>query len=636
MFKGKKVFVSGGNGVIGNYLIEKLTSLGAILYVGDLKPRPAHWDKNIIYRQGDLNYITKEELEYFSPEYFFHLAATFERSDESYEFWDENKRHNLNLSTYLMGILKDIPSLKKVIFASSYLIYDKKLYNFNNPADLATKLKETDPILPRNLTGSAKLNHEIELRFLNEYKKDQFQTVSARIYRSYGKYSRDIISRWVRALLNNEEITVYKKEGIFDYVYAEDVADGLIKLAETSAANGIVNLGRGNARRVSEVLDVLKKHFSSMKYKEADIDMPYEASEADMTLYKSITSWQPSQDIETVIPKLIEFEKQSLASSQAESIKLKVLITSISRKVPLIKAVRNATHKIGTDISLYGGDGDVNCIGKHFVDIFWQMPKTIIENKNLIIQYLTDHKIKVVIPTRDGELLFWASLKNELSTLGITVMVSNPEAVNQCLDKFEFYSVSHKLNFPVIETSREISALQTKASSYVVKEQFGASSMGVGIDLSKEEAIAHSKKLENPIFQPYVKGQEVSVDLYVLKSGKAKGAIVRTRDLVVNGESQVTTTISNPALEALSIKLVESIGLYGHIVLQVMIDANNAFHVIECNSRFGGASTLSVSCGLDSFYWLLLEATGADVEGYAFTRLKENKTQVRYPQDIII
>lgn len=60
-FKGKRVFISGGNGVIGNALVRKLHESGAIIFVGDLKPRPATWSNQVIYRQGDLNLITKQE-----------------------------------------------------------------------------------------------------------------------------------------------------------------------------------------------------------------------------------------------------------------------------------------------------------------------------------------------------------------------------------------------------------------------------------------------------------------------------------------------------------------------------------------------------------------------------------------------
>jgi carbamoyl-phosphate synthase large subunit len=75
--------------------------------------------------------------------------------------------------------------------------------------------------------------------------------------------------------------------------------------------------------------------------------------------------------------------------------------------------------------------------------------------------------------------------------------------------------------------------------------------------------------------------------------------------------------------------------MYGHIVLQVLMDENENLHVIECNSRFGGASTLSIASGLDSFYWFMLEANQVDLDSYPFTRSKVEKKQVRFPEDLI-
>src|SRR5690606_35695036 len=102
----------------------------------------------------------------FAPEFVFHLAATFERSTETPEFWDENDRHNVRLSHHLMGLVKQVSSVRKVVFASSYLIYNPDLYTFDAPAETPVTLKEEDPIHPRNLCGAAKLLHEIELQFL--------------------------------------------------------------------------------------------------------------------------------------------------------------------------------------------------------------------------------------------------------------------------------------------------------------------------------------------------------------------------------------------------------------------------------------------------------------------------------------
>jgi len=131
MFNQKRIFISGAAGVIGTEMVDILLDQGAILFVGDLKPCPERWFNKLEYFHGDLNYICFEELNSFKPEYFIHLAATFERSSESYDFWQENFRHNIQLSNHLMTLVKDLKSVKSVVYASSYLIYDPHLYNFN-------------------------------------------------------------------------------------------------------------------------------------------------------------------------------------------------------------------------------------------------------------------------------------------------------------------------------------------------------------------------------------------------------------------------------------------------------------------------------------------------------------------------
>ena len=68
--KNKKVFVSGGAGVIGRELISLLINEGADIFVGDLIPCPENFKGKVKYRQGDLNHLTKQEIEDFSPEIF--------------------------------------------------------------------------------------------------------------------------------------------------------------------------------------------------------------------------------------------------------------------------------------------------------------------------------------------------------------------------------------------------------------------------------------------------------------------------------------------------------------------------------------------------------------------------------------
>ncbi|HUC91998.1 MAG TPA: NAD-dependent epimerase/dehydratase family protein [Paenibacillus sp.] len=633
MWKDKKVFISGGAGVIGTALVGKLLASGANVFVGDLKPKPASWPAGVRYRQGDLNAITAEELADFAPEVFFHLAATFERSVETYEFWGENDRHNVRLSHHLIDLMKDMPSLKKVVFASSYLIYNPELYQFPEPADGVRSLKEEDPISPRNLCGTAKLLHEKELHFLSDFSGGRLQTVSARIYRVYGKNSRDIVSRWIQALINGETIRVFRPEGLFDYVYAEDVAEGLFRLAESDAED-VVNLGRGRARRVSEVLDVLQRHFPGMRAVSEESDIPYEASEADMTRFHAVTGWLPKRDLEDTIPEMIEHYRSRRAESAPLQADATVLVSSLSKKIPLLKAVRKAVEKLGLHGDIIGADSNPACIGRHFADRFWEMPLLRDLQPEELIRICRKYGIRAIIPTRDGELAYYASLKSELEEKGIHVMVSDPAAVDICMDKLAFYKWGKEAGVPVIPTAARVEELD--GDTFVVKERNGAGSLSVGLKLDPAQAAVHAGSLKEPIFQPFVEGKEISVDLYVDRTGKCKGVILRYRVLVVNGESQITTTFRHEALEKRFAAYAERLGLYGHAVWQAFWDGAERLDVIECNARLGGASMLSLETGLDSIYWFLLESEGHTLDEVPFLRPSTEKTLIRYAEDRIV
>lgn len=625
--KNKRVFVSGGAGVIGREMVKKLTDLGAIVMVGDLVEMPDDFPRYVIYRRGDLNYITQHELDSFNPEIFFHLAATFERSTETYEHWEENFWHNIRLSNYLMTLMRNVLGLRRVVYASSYLIYKKGLYNFDAPRDKAVKLKEDDPIDPRNLTGLAKLAHEMELEFLSHFKSDQFTSICARIYRGYGKNSRDVISRWIRDLMAGKEISVYNPEGWFDYMYAGDSAEGLIRLAGIETT-GIVNLGTGRSRRVADVIEVLKGNFPDMKIGYGQADTKYEASEADTSKLESLINWLPERYLEETIPEIIDFERQCVVVEKGAK---NVLITSISKKVPLIKAVKRGVAKLSSSIKVYGSDLDENCLGKYFVDGFWKMPRLSEMSEEQFISYCRSNNIVLIIPTRDGELEYFAKLKGRLKEAGISVMLSDKETTTACLDKLAFAGLKDIKAIPGSDNIEDI-----EANSYVVKERYGAGAISIGLNLKKDKALEHSRTLKNPIYQPFVSGKEISVDAYITSGRQIKGIVMRRRDVVVNGESQVTSTFSDKTIEAEFRSILTKLNFYGHVIVQALIDDNGDIHVIECNPRFGGASTLSLQAGLDSFYWTYLEASGSALESYPFIRSTKEIKQIRHPQDFYI
>jgi len=628
--KNKRIFISGGAGVIGCELVSILNNYGAKLLVGDIKRRPISFPSNVQYRRGDLNYIGIYEIKTFQPDIFIHLAATFERTEESLDFYNENYWNNINLSNRLAKIFIQQNKIKKIIFASSYLVYDQQLYLSNDPKEIPYKLNENSILKPRNLIGLAKFYHENELNFLKKFYEKYPKIVSIRIFRGFGKNSNDIISRWIRSLINKDKINLFRPENIFDFIYSKDTASGIVEIIK-SDFEGCINLGSGKSTKISEVILYLKKKFPKMSYKLINSKIKFESSEADISLLNNITKWHPKYSIKKAIDEIIDFEKQKNKTDKPNDAEIGLLVTSSSSKFSLINSIKNAEYKLEKNIKIFAGDVDQKALTKFANIKFWKMPSTEEKNLNKIINYCIKNNIFIIIPTRDEELLFWSRNKTILKKNKIDVLVSSKKSLELCLDKLNFSNFGEKNDLPIIKSHQNLKNISY--NSYVVKERYGSGSLKIGLNLNIKNAIMFSKKLNNPIFQKFIPGIEISADIWISKKYKIKGVILRTRDIIIRGESKVTTSIENNKIKNEVIRVVKKLRIIGHVVIQGILDKKNKFNIIECNPRFGGASTLSIEKGLDSFYWSIIESLGENVDFFPFICDKKKITQVRYEID---
>jgi carbamoyl-phosphate synthase large subunit len=170
----------------------------------------------------------------------------------------------------------------------------------------------------------------------------------------------------------------------------------------------------------------------------------------------------------------------------------------------------------------------------------------------------------------------------------------------------------------------------------VVKERRGAGSRSIGIGLDRAQAATHARTLSEPIFQPFLAGEEISADAWLDRAARLKGLVLRRRDLVIDGESQVTTTFRDARIESEIAGLLGALDLRGPVVVQALLHADGSINVIECNARLGGASTAGIAAGLQSLYWSLLEAHGGNVDHEVFERAPGEIRLVRVPSDLIL
>lgn len=310
-----------------------------------------------------------------------------------------------------------------------------------------------------------------------------------------------------------------------------------------------------------------------------------------------------------------------------------ILLTSAASKVPLAQRFKYTIKNNNFNLKLFAGDIQSNAVIKYFVDEYWLMPLTIDLFLDKIIDGCIDRNIKLIIPTRDGELLFFSKNVRKFQDSGIQVLISPISSLRICNDKFAFYKYGADRKLPFIQTTLNIEELSS--DQFVVKEQYGAGSKKIGINLSKNQAILHSKKLLNPIYQPYIAGREISIDAWYEKDLSLKGFVLRTRDLVDGGEAKITRTFRDPLIENKILRILDQFNFYGPVVMQAILSRNGEINIIECNARFGGASTVSCEVGLHTFEWSILSPLYDRAKLQEFKRFNKDVIQVRVSKDYI-
>lgn len=296
--------VLGGNGFIGSHLVDKLLAAGHSVRVFDKypeayrKPLPA-----VDYRFGDFGNRGLLADALTGIEVVFHLISTTlpKTSNDDPPF---DVQSNIVETLYLLEQCVAQKIAKVVFISSGGTIY-------GNPTTLP--IAENSPTEPECSYGITKLTIEKYLSLFHRLHGLDYMIL--RPSNPYGSRQNPIgiqgaISVFLGKVARNEPIQIWGDgEVVRDYVYIDDLIDGIYRAASVHADTKIFNLGSGAGCSLNRVVEIIGNVTGAPVQVEFKPGRPFDVPRVylDITRAKTVLGWEPTTSLEVGIGKTWEF-----------------------------------------------------------------------------------------------------------------------------------------------------------------------------------------------------------------------------------------------------------------------------------------------------------------------------------------
>jgi carbamoyl-phosphate synthase large subunit len=263
-----------------------------------------------------------------------------------------------------------------------------------------------------------------------------------------------------------------------------------------------------------------------------------------------------------------------------------------------LKGIRAAND---SSVHVTMGDMQRHCAGAYLGDDFVQMPAAsapdFVDN---VIDLCRQRQIDLVIPIIDYEFMGWARAAEVLAHYGTRVVISPAEAIGVCQEKDRTDSYFRSLRVPCPATWRAHDVSDERALPFpvILKPRCGRASLDTYKAADLEEYRFYLPRVPDPIVQPCIVGEEVTIDTISDLQGRFLAACPRIRLEVKAGQAFKSITINAPELVEFARRIVEPLPIIGPSNIQCFLTDDGVLF-FEINPRFGAASILSIVAGMN-------------------------------------
>lgn len=322
---------------------------------------------------------------------------------------------------------------------------------------------------------------------------------------------------------------------------------------------------------------------------------------------------------------------------------MKLLFTSVGRRVELIQEFRQAANELNFELTIIGADIASDAPALCFCDETQIVCR--IKDRNYIPQLLAiceSKKVDCLIPTIDTDLLLLAENKKRFEKIGTKVLISAADKVRLCRDKNYtadyFVSLGLKSPLPINSVEKFEQSMQRGEVSFpaFIKPKDGSSSINAYRVDNLDDLKLYAEKIEDYIIQPYISGREYTIDIFCDYEGNPVYITPRERLAVRAGEVLKTRITQDDTMISEMLKLVEDYKPCGQITVQLIRDEKTGDnYYIEINPRFGGGAPLSIKAGANSTKAVLKMLNGERLP-YQEKAARDGAIYSRFDQSICV
>lgn len=298
---------------------------------------------------------------------------------------------------------------------------------------------------------------------------------------------------------------------------------------------------------------------------------------------------------------------------------MNILFTCAGRRTYLLKYFK---EQLAGDGKIIGADMQMSAPALSAADIKEVVPAVYADDYiDIVLDICKRDHVDLLISLNDLELPILSRCKERFEKIGVTVVVSTPEVIDICFDKYKTaqWIESIGLNAPKTYVSLPAAkeALDKGEITFplFLKPRWGSGSIGLETvgDMNELDEVYMQlfKKIKKTILatasigdeyimiQEKLGGQEYGLDVMNDLNGNHVAVSVKRKLAMRAGETDKAVTCDLPEVREMGKRIGENLHHIGNLDVDIMQRANGDYCVLELNPRFGGGFPFSYEAGVN-------------------------------------